>query len=135
MLNRKPFVQACLIALALIWPLAVQAADVPPPPAAVDDSPQARETIDATETPPNLNQEFEHLKDDERVEIYSYKRDDGATVEEYSVQGRVYMIKVQPKGGLPPYYLYDDNGDGVFEKRLPGGYKRPSPPMWVIKRF
>jgi len=119
----------------LIWPLGLQAAEAPPPPAAVDDSPQARETIEATEAPPNLNKEFEHLKDNERVEIHSYKRDDGATVEEYAVQGRVYMIRVQPKGGLPAYYLYDDNGDGVFERRLPGGYKRPSPPMWVIKRF
>ena len=51
------------------------------------------------------------------------------------MNGRVYMIKVQPPGGLPPYYLYDTNGDGRFNRRLPGDYKMISPPTWVIHRF
>jgi len=69
------------------------------------------------------------------VEIRSYTREDKSKVTEYSKHGHVYMIKVQPAGGLPPYYLEDSNGDGHFNKRLPGGYERVSPPMWVIKRF
>jgi len=56
-------------------------------------------------------------------------------VEEYSLHGHVYMIKVSPAIGTPPYYLYDNNGDGNFERRMPGGYKYINPPEWVIKRF
>jgi len=68
-------------------------------------------------------------------EIRSFTREDKAVVTEYAKHGHVYMIKVQPAGGLPPYYLEDSNGDGSFNQRLPGGYKRINPPMWVIKRF
>jgi len=69
------------------------------------------------------------------VEIRSFTREDKAIVTEYARHGHVYMIKVQPAGGLPPYYLEDSNGDGHFNQRLPGDYKRIQPPMWVIKRF
>jgi len=68
-------------------------------------------------------------------EIRSFTREDKAVVTEYAKHGHVYMIKVQPAGGLPPYYLEDSNGDGSFNQHLPGGYKRINPPMWVIKRF
>ena len=126
------FASLLLFALA---PWAHAADDVAAPPTDIDDSPAARETVEPHENSPDLKKEFGSLKDEERIEVRSYKRKDGATIQEYSVHGHVYMVRVQPKGGLPAYYLYDENGDGVFEKRLPGGYKRPSPPMWVIKRF
>ncbi|RMG92827.1 MAG: DUF2782 domain-containing protein [Zetaproteobacteria bacterium] len=126
------FATALLLGL-VSW--AHAADDVVAPPANVDNSPAARETVQVQEDSPDLKKELGSLKDNERIEVRSYKRKDGATIQEYSVHGHVYMVKVQPKGGLPAYYLYDENGDGVFEKRLPGGYKRPSPPMWVIKRF
>jgi len=70
------------------------------------------------------------------VDVRTYLREnDKAQITEYSSHGRVFSIKVQPPGGLPAYYLEDDNGDGTLNKRLPGGYKHISPPMWVIKRF
>ncbi|RMH60718.1 MAG: DUF2782 domain-containing protein [Zetaproteobacteria bacterium] len=126
---------ALLLVLPLAIPCRLLAADAPPPPTTIHDQPQARETIEPEEHAPNLNREFEHLNDDERVQVHAYTRNDGARIEEYSIHGHVYMIKVQPAGGLPAYYLYDQDGDGTFDQRLPGGYKRPSPPMWVIKRF
>ncbi|CAH1385640.1 DUF2782 domain-containing protein [Candidatus Nitrotoga sp. M5] len=55
------------------------------------------------------------------------------TVEEYRVGGRLYMIKVIPKVGLP-YYLVDDSGDGTFshyQNLGPGSV----PPRWIIHRF
>lgn len=73
--------------------------------------------------------------DVDQIEVRSYEREDGSTVTEHAVHGRVYMIRVQPVEGLPAYYLYDTDGDGVMEKRLPGDYKRIVPPMWVIKKF
>ena len=55
------------------------------------------------------------------------------TVEEFRANGRLYMIKVTPKGGAP-YYLVDDRGDGKFARQesLDSGLR---PPRWIIHRF
>jgi Protein of unknown function (DUF2782) len=55
------------------------------------------------------------------------------TVEEYRVNGHLYMIKIIPKYG-PPYYLVDDLGDGKFVRQdsLDSGFRVP---RWIIKRF
>lgn len=52
------------------------------------------------------------------------------TVEEYRINGQLYMIKVIPKGG-PPFYLVDYEGNGAFVRRdyLDSGVR---PPMWLI---
>ncbi|MFQ5582464.1 MAG: DUF2782 domain-containing protein [Mariprofundaceae bacterium] len=109
-------------------------AKILPPPTRVQDTPAARETVTAPKSETNLQQEF-GSPDEESVDVRSYQRKDGTTVTEHSVHGRVYMIKVQPQGALPAYYLYDSDGDGTFERRLPGNYKPISPPVWVIQRF
>jgi len=40
----------------------------------------------------------------------------GQVIEEYRVQGAVYMVKVTPTTGVP-YYLFDSDGDGSLETR------------------
>lgn len=55
-----------------------------------------------------------------------------ATVTEYRLGGKVYMIKVKPKDA-PEYTLVDETGDGNMVHRDPKNHI--SPPMWVIKRF
>lgn len=57
----------------------------------------------------------------------------GQTVEEYHANGKLYMIKITPKHGVP-YYLVDDRGDGKFvrQESLDSGFR---PPRWVIHRF
>ena len=61
------------------------------------------------------------------------KRKDGENeVEEYSINGNVYMVKVTPPSGKP-YYLHreDRNGDWVND-----GPTRPlSVPKWTLFRF
>lgn len=54
-------------------------------------------------------------------------------IEEYSLNGRVYVIKVTPRIGFP-YYLIDDTGDGTYIRDgvLEDGIR---PPMWVIYQF
>lgn len=37
----------------------------------------------------------------------------GQRVEEYRISGQLYLIKVVPAVG-PPYFLFDQNGDGEF---------------------
>ena len=50
--------------------------------------------------------------------------------EEFRIGGRLYMIKITPRGGAP-YYLIDNRGDGTFARQesLDSGLR---PPMWVI---
>lgn len=55
-------------------------------------------------------------------------------VEEYRVNGKLYMIKVTPPHGTP-YYLVDPKGDGGFVREEVGGGKSLSVPMWVIHSF
>ena len=61
------------------------------------------------------------------------KRKDGENeVEEYSINGEVYMVKVTPPSGKP-YYLHreDRNGEWVND-----GPTRPlSVPKWTLFRF
>ncbi len=62
------------------------------------------------------------------------RRDETQTVEEYRVNGRLYMIKVKPDVG-PTYYLMDADGDGNLETRrneLDPGFQIPG---WVLFRW
>ena len=54
-------------------------------------------------------------------------------VEEYRLNGKLYMLKVIPTYGAP-YYLLDNRGDGVWAKQDPrdSGLRVP---MWVIGTF
>ncbi len=54
-------------------------------------------------------------------------------VEEYRINGRLYMMKVTPPHGVP-YYLVDQKGDGQFSRQdhLDSGVRVP---QWVLIRF
>lgn len=114
---------------AVMPPPSVEQSNVEQPSGAVVDT-----TEDVVESAPNLNNELSSPDDDSSVDVRSYQRKDGATVTEYSVHGQIYEIKVQPVGGLPPYYLYR-NKAGHFERRRPGGQPFVTPPAWILKKF
>jgi len=59
---------------------------------------------------------------------------DGKTIEEYRVNGKLYMIKVTPKGA-PPYYLVDTDGDGSLDNRQSGLDQDLLIPSWVLFRW
>ncbi len=61
------------------------------------------------------------------------RKRDGDTIEEYRMEGRVYMLKVTPPHGVP-YYLVDTQGDGNFS-RMETLDDRTRVPMWIIKTF
>ena len=108
---------SALIALLLVWvaPLAAQTrADVPPMP--------------DTRPPP-----MEILDDSVQPQVSIIKRD-GATVEEFRVNGRLYKIRVTPENA-PPYTLVDQKGDGSFVPHDAPGTPQLSVPMWVIGNF
>lgn len=57
-----------------------------------------------------------------------------STIEEYRVNGKLYMIRITPKKGAP-YYLVDADGDGNLETRrneLAPDFLIPS---WVIFKW
>lgn len=56
-------------------------------------------------------------------------------VEEFRSQGRPYMIRVTPRGGLPPYYMVDNDGDGTLETRVNSPSNPPATPHWVLFRW
>ena len=54
-------------------------------------------------------------------------------VEEYRMNGKLYMLKVTPPHGVP-YYLVDEKGDCKWSRQdsLDTGLRVP---MWVIHKF
>jgi len=115
--------------------LAADRSSALPPPTEVQNTPEAQETVQPLKDKGSLVREFSTTEAGKDVQVRIFKRKSGATVEEYSLHGRVYMVKISPSTGTPPYYLYDRNGDGNFTRRMPGGYKYINPPEWVIQRF
>ena len=55
------------------------------------------------------------------------------TVEEFRLNGRLYMIRVTPANGRP-YYLIDNVGKGDFS-RIDSYDTGTRPPMWVIHQW
>jgi len=52
-------------------------------------------------------------------------------VEEYRMEGHLYMVKIVPQVG-PAYYLIDTDGDGNLETRRDALDPNISVPMWVL---
>ncbi len=63
-------------------------------------------------------------------EVNIIKRKD-ATEEQYSINGRVYAVKITPVGG-PAYYLIDTDGDGVLETTDDDFERGLNIPQWVL---
>lgn len=107
-------------ALTLAWALlAVR-------PALAQPGPEADAQALEPPPPPERVESGEPLEPD--VRIIRRERD---VIEEYRIHGRLYMIKVTPRGA-PPYYLVDADGDGNLESRF--GELAPGVlvPAWVI---
>jgi hypothetical protein len=62
------------------------------------------------------------------------RRQDGGRIEEYRINGQLYMVKVTPAKG-PSYYLMDTNGDGELESRRGELDPRLLVPNWAIFRW
>lgn len=54
-------------------------------------------------------------------------------VEEFRVNGQLYMLRVTPVNG-PTYYLVDEEGKGSWARRDTIG-PNVQPPMWLIKSW
>lgn len=60
---------------------------------------------------------------------------EGERIEEYSRDGRVYMVKITPVKG-PAYYYLDEDGDGQLELRESDkGHGPVRPVYWKLKEW
>ena len=60
---------------------------------------------------------------------------EGERIEEYSLNGVVYMVKITPVKG-PAYYYLDEDGDGQLELRESDRAMNPVRPVyWKIKEW
>ncbi len=72
---------------------------------------------------------------DEQVEpTVTIHEEEERRVEEYSLNGQVYMVKIVPKGGVPYYYI-DTDGDGVLETSPSKGLEPVRPVYWKVKEW
>jgi hypothetical protein len=63
------------------------------------------------------------------------RQEEERTIEEYSFNGQVYMVKVTPEGGIPYYYI-DTDGDGRLELDMAQQALNPVQPVyWKIKEW
>jgi hypothetical protein len=82
------------------------------------------------EPPPPPPGAFENIE----APDVTVRKQDGDTIEEYHVGGRVVMIKVTPARGVP-YILTDPRGDGSFSQRRDSLDVPLSVPMWILFTF
>lgn len=114
-----------LLLSLLALPLLAQAADTPTPvaPPTLDNS-----AAKADATPPQVD-DNQPAQPEPEVTIVQRGQD---KIEEYRMNGQLYMIKVTPSIGLP-YYLADEDGSGNMRKIDPN--RRIVIPRWVLFRF
>lgn len=115
-MSLRPFIFVLLLAIAA--PVLAQAGTEPP---ALQPLPEPPPPPPGYEPDPALEPQVTILKRGED------------TVEEFRINGRLYMVKVTPRHGTP-YYLIDRQGDGVFH-RQDSLATDVRPPMWVIFSF
>lgn len=115
-MSLRPLIAALLLAVAS--PVVAQS-ETPPP--ALQPLPEPPPPPPGYEPDPALEPQVTILRRGED------------TVEEYRINGRLYMVKVTPRHGTP-YYLIDRQGDGVFH-RQDSLSTDVRPPMWVIFTF
>ena len=99
-------------------------------PAWADDQPKLPADLQAVPEPPPPPPGYEPNPALEPQVTITTRGED--KVEEFRIGGRLYMMKVTPKHGVP-YYLVDDKGDGTFVRQsLDSGVRVP---QWVLFKF
>ena len=106
-----------LLFMALCAPMLTLAAEAPPQLEPLPEPPSAPEGYD---------------QDVNEPQVTIVKRGEN-TIEEYRVNGELYMQKVTPSHGVP-YYLVKETVDGGWS-RLDGPGERIAVPNWVLFRF
>jgi Protein of unknown function (DUF2782) len=111
-----------ILLLFVLFVPVVQAVDEPPVPDAVPEPPDLPLPIESGE-----------VLEPEQPEI-TIKRRGGKTIQEYRINGALYMVKIVPDVG-PPYYMMDTDGDGNMDVRHSNLERNLKIPQWVLLRW
>jgi len=114
---------ASLVAAALLSAPLVAQEDLERPPPIPPE-----ETGDAP-IPPKIQEE--------QIEpTVTIREEEGQRVEEYRLNGQVYMVKVTPENGIPYYYI-DADGDGRLELDISrsSALDPVRPVYWKVKEW
>jgi hypothetical protein len=75
------------------------------------------------------------IQEEQIVPTVTIREEDERMIEEYRLNGQVYMVKITPKGGIPYYYI-DTNGDGRLELDMDPSAMNPVQPVyWKVKEW
>jgi len=107
------------IPLLLAVVLATPARSIEPPPENTVPLPEQPDIPPPVESGQNLEPD---------VTIIRKGKD---TIEEYRINGRLYMVKIKPSIG-PPYYMVDTDGDGNLDVRKNDVQRYMDVPRWVL---
>ncbi|MBI5461862.1 MAG: DUF2782 domain-containing protein [Gammaproteobacteria bacterium] len=121
-MNKKNLLALLSAGLLAATPVLAEEVVVPPPP------PEQTAPGDAP-PPPSSSDEREAMEPEVTI-----IRTEDRTVEEYRINGQLYMIKVTPSKGVP-YYLVDADGDGNLETQRNELDPKILVPSWVIFRW
>jgi hypothetical protein len=118
---------AAALALALLTAFAVDAA------AQSTARPRPPGTIPLEEAPPPPPMPPDD-PDPALAPQVTVRMEGGQKIEEYRVNGRLYMQRITPAHGRP-YVLVDNKGDGTFTRQDNTLDNRVRVPQWVIKEW
>jgi hypothetical protein len=97
---------------------------------------------DGDQAPPPVDPELEKppplppkVQDEQIEPTVTIREEEDRRIEEYSLNGRVYMVKITPETG-PPYYFIDMDGDGTLEPdERTRAFQPVQPTQWKIKEW
>ena len=115
------------ILIPLLLPLAALAqSDAPPPPDPAQPPAAGADKVllDDRDDVPIPEKILEPLPPEAQPAVSIRTDSSGDVVEEYRLNGRVYLVKVRPLKGIP-YTLQDTNGDGRLDAKDGDGPVRP----------
>lgn len=126
-MNTRPFARRAALALlaasalALVLPAAAQSGARPRPP--------GTQPLEEVPPPPPM------ITTKPAPEPVVTERTEGEqTIQEYRINGKLYMQRVTPKHGRP-YVLVDNKGNGTFTKQDEPIGERLQVPQWVLLEF
>ncbi len=89
------------------------------------------EPLEEVQPPPKIT-DGEALEDGTAEPQITIRKKGAETIEEYRINGELYMMKVTPAHGVP-YYLHKEDQDGGWVNTGPN--PPLSIPKWIIFRF